>query len=161
VALKYFSPRPGVPALAHTMQLVHPHIVGLLNFTYLPGGDCYLIFEYVAGGTLRERMNENPISETADALAITRDLLSAPAQIHRDGSAHCDIKPKNILRSVDPNDRRVIDKLADFGLARRLAAVGPTTESSALLPAWLRRDFTTKSTLPVTCTRWRLSSTNS
>ncbi len=131
VALKYFAPKPGVPALrelANTMQSSHPNIVSLLDFTYLAGGDCYLVFEYVAGGTLRDWMNENSSCDAHVALQIVRDLFNALTQIHGNGSVHCDVKPENILREIDPATGTATYKLADFGVARQLAKIGPDTE---------------------------------
>lgn len=131
VALKYFTPQPGVTLfreLNYAMQRAHPNIVALLDFTYLPEGDSFLVFEYVAGGSLRDWMNEEQVCAPEKALLIMRDIFAALVQIHEGGSIHCDIKPENILRDKDSQTEDVVHKLTDFGVARKRNLRGPSSE---------------------------------
>ncbi|GAB5561966.1 MAG: hypothetical protein SynsKO_36130 [Synoicihabitans sp.] len=123
VALKYFSTQPGVSAfreLSNARQEPHPNIVDMLDFVYLASGDSFLVFEYVAGGTLRDVLNEQGKFDHQAALKIVRDLIAALAEIHREGSIHCDIKPENILRATNETTSEVTYKLTDFGVAQKL-----------------------------------------
>ncbi|HEU5073898.1 MAG TPA: serine/threonine-protein kinase [Polyangiaceae bacterium] len=76
-----------------------------------------LVCEYLAGGTLTERLTRGPLS-----IRLTMDiglaLSSVLAAMHRGGVLHRDIKPSNIGFSSDATP-----KLLDFGIARILTAV--------------------------------------
>merc|ERR1712151_21853 len=55
---------------------------------------------------------------TIDAVgAITRQVSSALAFMHKQRRTHNDIKPENILLRVTPSGGKLIAKLADLGLA--------------------------------------------
>lgn len=154
VALKYFTAQSGGPVfgeLNHAMQRSHPNIVPLLDFTYLPGGDSFLVFEHVAGGSLRDWLIEHESCAAREALLIIRDICSALSQIHQDGYVHCDIKPENILRSVGEADSQVAHKLIDFGIARNRLKGGPNSHllgsPAYMAPEQFRDDFSPSSDL--------------
>ncbi len=83
-------------------------------------GEAFIAMEFVAGDTLRARLNAGalPIEE---ALRVARCLLEALEHAHAAGVIHCDIKPENIM-VTGPGAA----KLLDFGLARQLFASGAT-----------------------------------
>lgn len=91
-------------------QLRHPHILTIHDI-----GEClnqyYMIMEYVAGGTLRDRIQKGLSPE--QAVVILRQVASALGHAHRQGFVHRDIKPANILFRDD--DDAV---LSDFGIAK-------------------------------------------
>jgi eukaryotic-like serine/threonine-protein kinase len=100
---------------ARTMsRLQHPNIVSI----YEAGehqGTPYLVFEYVEGDLLSEKIRGKPL-ETAAALQIFQGLLEGVAEAHKAGIVHRDLKPANIIIS---RDRAA--KIMDFGIARLLA----------------------------------------
>jgi hypothetical protein len=71
-----------------------------------------LIVEYLAGGTLEDRLEAGPMP-LADVLSLGITLTEAAGALHRAGYLHRDIKPSNIGFSADGTL-----KLLDFGLAR-------------------------------------------
>ena len=71
-----------------------------------------LIVEYLAGGTLEDRLEGGPMP-LADVLSLGITLTEAAGALHRSGYLHRDIKPSNIGFSADGTL-----KLLDFGLAR-------------------------------------------
>ena len=83
-------------------------------------GEAFIAMEFVAGDTLRARLNAGglPIEE---ALRVARCLLEALEHAHAAGAIHCDIKPENIMITGTGSV-----KLLDFGLARQLFASGAT-----------------------------------
>jgi eukaryotic-like serine/threonine-protein kinase len=93
-------------------RLSHPHIVTVHDFGALADGAGYLVMEFVAGGTLRQRL---PLSASA-AERVTRELANALVYAHAQGVVHRDIKPENVLFDSEGRAR-----LADFGIARLLA----------------------------------------
>lgn len=101
--------------------LSHPNVVAV----YDQGDDdgtAFLAMEYVAGRTLRDVLKERERLGTRDALEVLERILSALSAAHHAGLVHRDIKPENVLIS---DEGRV--KVADFGLARAIAATSQTT----------------------------------
>ncbi|MDQ6886414.1 MAG: protein kinase [Gemmatimonadota bacterium] len=91
--------------------LHHPNILALFD-SGQTDGLLYFVMPYVAGETLRQRLEREQQLRTEDALSITRQVASALDYAHAQGVVHRDIKPENILLT----DNRVC--VADFGLAR-------------------------------------------
>ncbi|HEY2812935.1 MAG TPA: protein kinase [Acidimicrobiales bacterium] len=72
-----------------------------------------IVMELVHGSTLREYLDEHPMVEPGQAVAILAEVADALDTAHRSGVIHRDIKPANILLSTDG---RVL--VADFGIAK-------------------------------------------
>lgn len=94
-------------------QLNHPHIV-TIHHADLKHEPPYVVMEFLAGGTLKERLAQTPVF-WQEALALLRPLCQALAYAHRAGVTHRDVKPANIMFAGDRADTL---KLVDFGLAR-------------------------------------------
>jgi tetratricopeptide (TPR) repeat protein len=90
-----------------TGQLNHPHIVSLLDFHEEMG---FMVLEYMAGGTLAERLR--PRVEVATCRAVFLQVLAGLAAAHQRGIVHRDIKPSNIFFT-----QAGAAKLGDFGVA--------------------------------------------
>jgi len=107
-------------------QLNHPHVVTVIDAGEDDGAP-YIVFEYVEGETLKERirrLGRLPVSEAvAYAIEIGRALESA----HASRLVHRDVKPQNVL--IDPDGRA---KVTDFGIARSLEAQGLTATGRVL-----------------------------
>lgn len=89
----------------------------------------YLVLQYIAGETLRERIAREPVS-IADAVQISIDLCGAVNAIHRCGLLHCDLKPANIM--IDSANRVTV---IDLGLAT--TQLNLTPDDVAGTPAYL------------------------
>jgi serine/threonine-protein kinase len=96
-------------------RLDHPHIVPLLD-SGEAGGRLYYVMPYVAGESLRDRLNRERQLALEDALDITREMADALDHAHGLGIVHRDVKPENILLAGQHA------RLADFGIARALTA---------------------------------------
>src|SRR6478672_880186 len=107
-------------------QFSHPHIVGVIDAGE-DDGRPYIVFEYVEGETLKDRIRrcgELPVDESlAYAIEITRALGSA----HAHAIVHRDVKPQNVL--LDPEGSA---KVTDFGIARSLRDDGLTADGRVL-----------------------------
>jgi len=105
-------------------RLNHPGIVTIHEFGRADGLYFFLM-EYVDGLNLRDLLAASRISPH-EALAIVPQICEALQFAHDQGIVHRDIKPENILL-----DRRGRVKVADFGLAKLVAAeTGPEGESA-------------------------------
>jgi tRNA A-37 threonylcarbamoyl transferase component Bud32 len=107
-------------------QLSHPHIVGVIDAGEEDGRP-YIVFEYVEGETLKERirrMGRLPIDE---AIAYAIEIARALGAAHARAIVHRDIKPQNVL--VDEEGSA---KVTDFGIARSLEDEGLTADGRVL-----------------------------
>lgn len=100
-----------------TAKLDHPHIVPLLDSGYAEDL-LYFVMPYVAGETLRQRLDREGQLPLTDAIRITREVADALGYAHGLGIVHRDIKFANILLA-DGHAR-----VGDFGIARAVAAAG-------------------------------------
>ena len=99
--------------------LSHPNILGVYDIGQWQESP-YMVCELLEGETLREKMQEGPISQRR-ALAYASQIAEGLAAAHSKGVVHRDLKPENIFIT---NDDRV--KVLDFGLAKlaRMEAAG-------------------------------------
>ncbi|MDI6816634.1 MAG: protein kinase [Actinomycetota bacterium] len=106
--------------------LIHRNIATIYDTGYTDG-IYYIVMEYINGKTLKELIDEHaPFSATTIA-DIARQVVDALAHAHSKGIIHRDIKPQNILITVDK-----IVKVSDFGIARALAMPGLTQNGRVL-----------------------------
>jgi serine/threonine protein kinase len=92
-------------------KLRHPHVVELLDAGIDDHG-CYIVMEYVDGGTLEQFCAPEKLLPPAQAADIVYKCCKALGFAQRNGLVHRDIKPANILVG---KDGRV--KVTDFGAA--------------------------------------------
>ncbi len=92
-------------------KLEHPRIIAVHDAGQTDDGNCYVVFKFVDGQTLKERIRDMrlPPREASDMLAEVADALH---YAHKQGFVHRDIKPSNIL--IDRDGKAWV---ADFGLA--------------------------------------------
>lgn len=76
----------------------------------------FLAMEFVEGRSLLDWLAEEGTPAVADALAMTRDIARALAEVHELGVIHRDVKPANILLAEREGARPQV-KLCDFGIA--------------------------------------------
>ena len=74
-------------------------------------GRPFLVVEFLAGGTLEDRLREGPLAPS-QALSVAARLADALAALHEKGFLHGDVKPSNIGFTSEGSP-----KLLDFGLA--------------------------------------------
>jgi serine/threonine-protein kinase len=92
-------------------RVSHPNIVALFDMGEDPVLGLYLVFEYVEGQTLKERIAEKPLGPIA-AARLAREMGDALSTAHAAGVLHRDIKPENVILAPTGS------KIADFGIAR-------------------------------------------
>ncbi|HEX9894156.1 MAG TPA: serine/threonine-protein kinase, partial [Gemmatimonadales bacterium] len=123
VAIKVLRPElaavVGAERFLHEINVVaglqHPHILGLID-SGRADSLVYFVMPFVAGESLRHRLQRETQLPVEEALRITREVADALAYAHHHGVIHRDIKPENIL--IDSGHAVV----ADFGIARSARA---------------------------------------
>jgi eukaryotic-like serine/threonine-protein kinase len=83
----------------------------------------YIVMELVPGQTLRDLMVRGGQLPAGLSIAIVAQLADALAYAHAQGLVHRDIKPANILLRDEGDDMFRV-KIADFGIAKAVAAAG-------------------------------------
>jgi serine/threonine protein kinase len=96
-------------------KLKHKNIVEVLDVDNRSGGHPIIVFEYLSGSTLEQRLAEAqhrrlPLDNVL--LKITREIAEALDYAHAKGIIHRDVKPSNVI--IDSNGDA---HLTDFGLA--------------------------------------------
>src|ERR1700761_3345457 len=107
-------------------QLNHPHVVGVIDAGEDEGRP-YIVFEYVEGETLKERIRRHGRLEISEAVAYAIEIARALGAAHAQHIVHRDVKPQNVL--VDEEGSA---KVTDFGIARTLEEDGLTADGRVL-----------------------------
>jgi len=102
--------------------ITHPHIVPVLDFGILDGGQPYMVMDYVEGESLEKVIDRDAPLPTEDAVEICSQVLAALEVIHGAGLVHRDIKPANIMLARVRRPR-LFAMLLDFGVSRAMHAM--------------------------------------
>lgn len=99
-------------------SLRHPGIVAIYDLGRLEGVP-FFTMELVEGSSLEALLADGPVAP-ARAAELVMIVAQSIAYAHEHGVVHRDLKPSNVLLDLDGRP-----KLADFGLAKDLAAHTP------------------------------------
>ena len=117
-----------VQEITTTAALQHPHILPLFD-SGTADGFLYYVMPFIAGETLRSKLDRETQLGIDEAVRIATNVADALDYAHRHGVIHRDIKPENILL----HDGRPM--VADFGIALAVSAAagGRMTETGLSL----------------------------
>jgi len=125
IKLMKIGPDSDASALAQWLQearsvsrLTHPNIVPVFEAD-VQDQQPYLVFEYVPGQTLADRLAKQGAMLPIEAVALMLGVLDALVVAHAAGVVHRDLKPSNIV--IDPTGRA---RVMDFGIAARMQEEG-------------------------------------
>src|SRR4051794_12478794 len=107
-------------------QLNHPHVVGVIDAGE-DSGTPYIVFEYVEGETLKDRIRRYGRLPVGEAVAYAIEVARALGAAHDRQIVHRDVKPQNVLI-----DEEGTAKVTDFGIARSLTEEGLTADGRVL-----------------------------
>ncbi|MGH2832981.1 MAG: protein kinase domain-containing protein [Solirubrobacteraceae bacterium] len=107
-------------------QLSHPHIVTVIDAGD-EDGTPYIVLEYVEGETLKAHIRREGPMDIPQAVAYTIEIARALGAAHERQIVHRDVKPQNVLLSVEGQA-----KITDFGIARTLTEQGLTADGRVL-----------------------------
>jgi tRNA A-37 threonylcarbamoyl transferase component Bud32 len=105
--------------------LAHPGILPVFD-SGGNGGDLFYVMPFIEGESLRDCLTREGRLSLERAIRIASDVGEALDYAHRRDIVHRDIKPENILLV----EGRAL--VADFGIARALARVGPVERLTVL-----------------------------
>lgn len=101
-------------------SLSHQNIVSIYDVGK-DGDSDYIVMEYVKGFTLKEIIRSQAPLPPERAIFIVRQIGEALAHAHANNIIHRDIKPQNILVTMDGRA-----KVTDFGIARAASSASLT-----------------------------------
>jgi len=118
-------------------QLDHPNIVKVENYNKLPDGTPYIVYEYLQGESLAQRIADGGAMQIDSVFSILRQVGSALSAAHRAGIVHRDLKPQNIFLQPSEVDGRAVEvaKVLDFGISKIIGVARETvkTQEATLL----------------------------
>jgi eukaryotic-like serine/threonine-protein kinase len=130
VVVKLLAPDADRPRFEREAQavaaLAHPNIVQLFDYGE-EAGRPYMIFEYLPGGSLEQRLDSAGRLSDEDTTRIAGEIAAGLAHAHARGFVHRDMKPGNVLFDVEGRA-----KIADFGIAR-IGGADTITEAGTVL----------------------------
>src|SRR4051794_4132462 len=107
-------------------QLQHPNIVTVIDRVEEDGRQ-FIVFEYIEGENLKERVVRQGRLDVREALGIAVEVARGLAFAHENGLVHRDVKPQNVLLNGDGRA-----KVTDFGIARTVDVDGMTQTGTVL-----------------------------
>ncbi len=98
-------------------KVQHPNVATLHDFSALPDGSHYMVWEYIDGENLAQRLKTRGTLPPRYAVSLVIQALQGLDAIHRAGIVHRDISPENLMITRDGHgDERV--KIIDLGVAK-------------------------------------------
>jgi serine/threonine protein kinase len=93
-------------------RLSHPNIVAVYDYGEADE-TAFIVMEFIEGHSLKERLDTREPVPLAETVRIMQQVLAALQFSHDKGVIHRDVKPGNVMLTIDGQV-----KLADFGIAR-------------------------------------------
>ena len=107
-------------------RLSHPHLVAVIDAGDADGRP-YIVFEFIDGETLKQRIRRNGRLDPAEAVAFAIEIARALTCAHKASIVHRDVKPQNVL--IDTEGRA---RVTDFGIARTMDEDGLTADGRVI-----------------------------
>ena len=94
-------------------KVQHPNVATLHDFASLPDGAHYMVWEFIDGENLAQRLRTRGTLPPRQAVRITLQALRGLEAIHAAGIIHRDISPENLMITADDSV-----KIIDLGVAK-------------------------------------------
>jgi serine/threonine protein kinase len=106
-------------------RINHPNIMAVYDFGQTDGL-YYMVTEFIEGASLSKQISDRVMLSIEDFAPLLVQSLAGLAHVSTSGIVHRDIKPDNILVTLDG-----VAKIADFGLAKDVSR-NDTTDLTAV-----------------------------
>jgi serine/threonine protein kinase len=116
-------------------KLVHPNIVPLYDADE-DAGTPFLVFEYVDGASLADRIRGEGRLPAVRAVEIAIAILMGVGYAHQRGIVHRDLKPANVLINGDN-----VPRVTDFGIACTLQGADAIEEGLQGTPRYMSPEY--------------------
>jgi serine/threonine-protein kinase len=90
-------------------RVQHPNVAVLHDFAALPDGSHYMVWEYIDGENLAQRLRTRGTLPPREAVRLAIQALNGLEAVHRAGIVHRDIGPENLMIARDTNMLKIID----------------------------------------------------
>ncbi|MGI5132360.1 protein kinase domain-containing protein [Pseudonocardia sp. CA-107938] len=111
-------------------RLTEPHIVPIHDFGEIDG-QLFIDMRLVSGRDLGEVISRSGRLSAARAIGIIAQVASALAAAHAEGLVHRDVKPSNVLVSVNESGEDFVH-LVDFGIVHDRGSTALTATGSTI-----------------------------
>ncbi|HEV8657035.1 MAG TPA: serine/threonine-protein kinase, partial [Thermoanaerobaculia bacterium] len=98
-------------------KVQHPNVATLHDFSALPDGSHYMVWEYIEGENLAQRIRARGTLPPRYAVALTIQALHGLEAIHRAGIVHRDISPENLMITREAGGEERV-RIIDMGVAK-------------------------------------------
>lgn len=102
-------------------QIKHPNVAILYDFSTLPSGSFYMVWEYIKGEHIGDRLRSKGPLPVPLAIDLGIQALRGLYAIHSAGIIHRDLSPDNLMIAEDRGGQLRV-KIIDLGLARSLGS---------------------------------------
>ena len=98
-------------------KVQHPNVATLHDFSALPDGSHYMVWEFIDGQNLAQVLKQRGILAPRHAVRIAIQALAGLEAIHRAGIVHRDISPENLM-ITNAGEASEFVKIIDLGVAK-------------------------------------------
>lgn len=126
----------------------HPNVVGIKRW-FIEASALVLVLEACDGD-----LSTLPISNEDGSIDIAEQVTKGLAHIHAHGIIHRDIKPRNLL--YNHLNGKIVVKIADFGIAKKLGAGIDFAETAIGTPYYLSPEVCTGAPYDYKTDMWAL-----
>jgi len=98
-------------------KVQHPNVATLHDFSALPDGSHYMVWEFIDGENLAQLIRRRGVLPPRYALRLAIQTLNGLEAIHRAGIVHRDISPENLMITRDDQGNERV-KIIDLGVAK-------------------------------------------
>ena len=98
-------------------KVQHPNVATLFDFSALPDGSHYMVWEYIEGQNLAQVLKKRGTLAPRHAVRIAIQALAGLEAIHRAGIVHRDISPENLMITQAADGSEFV-KIIDLGVAK-------------------------------------------
>lgn len=108
--------------------LTHPNVITVYDCDVSPGGQPYLVMDYLVGESLADIIKRENHVDQERALNIFIQACDALEHAHLKGVLHRDLKSSNIML-VDFEGKTDVVKVVDFGIAKLMPSSGKQSQN--------------------------------